>query len=134
MKKSKLLYYLDDDKDDLQFFQDAAERVGLSVMLFDSGQDLLGSLRLEKKLPDAIFLDVHMPILNGEEILNVLKNSEWGDIPIVMISAAYPKKLAKQFTETGADFLMKKRTTLDDLESAITEALQAILNPNKNLL
>ncbi len=131
MKKNKLLYYLDDDKDDLDFFKDAAERVGYKVLLFDSGHELLGSLRLEREQPDAIFLDVHMPILNGQEILNVIKNSEWGEIPVVMISGAYPKKLAKQFMETGASYLMKKRTSLPDLESAITEALQTVTSASQ---
>lgn len=126
MATSKLIYYLDDDNDDLMFFQNAATNLGHKIVLFSNGQELLGSLRLEKKLPNSIFLDVHMPILNGVEMLNVLKNSEWGDLPVVMVSAAYPKKLAKQFTESGADFLMKKRSSIGDLELAIEEALQAV--------
>ena len=126
MTESKIIYYLDDDNDDLMFFKNAAERLGHHISVFSNGQDLLSALHLQKKLPSTIFLDVHMPILNGVEMLNVLKNSEWGEIPIVMVSAAYPKKLAKQFTESGASFLMKKRSSIDDLAIAIQEALQQV--------
>ena len=126
MTAPKLIYYLDDDNDDLMFFKTAATNLGHRIVLFSNGQELLGALRLEKKLPITIFLDVHMPILNGVEMLNVLKNSEWGDVPVVMVSAAYPKKIAKQFTESGADFLMKKRSSIADLELAIAEALEIV--------
>lgn len=124
MKKTKQLFYLDDDYDDLSFFRDAAERLGHEVSTFTNAPDMMLDLNLADKLPDAIFLDVHMPLVNGEEILNVLKHSEdWKGIPVVMISAAYPKKLVKQFLDSGADYLLKKRPTMQDLRDAIEEAL-----------
>ena len=70
---------------------------------------MLQSLRTAKHKPDIIFLDLHMPVLNGEEILNILKNSkEFRQIPVVMISNAYPKKLINYLIGAGADCLMKK--------------------------
>src|SRR5690606_38974680 len=76
MQKPKLLYYLDDDSDDLYFFKIAAQSLGQNFSLFLSGYDMLQSLRTAKHKPDIIFLDLHMPVLNGEEILNILKNSK----------------------------------------------------------
>lgn len=127
MKRPKQLFYLDDDHDDLSFFRDAAERLGHEVSTFTNAPDMMLDLHLAEKSPDAIFLDVHMPMVNGEEILNVLKHSkEWKDIPIVMISGAYPKKLVKHFMDSGANYLMKKRPTMEDLRNAIEEALEAL--------
>jgi len=127
MKKTKQLFYLDDDHDDLSFFRDAAERLGHEVSTFTNAPDMMLDLNLAETMPDAIFLDVHMPLVNGEEILNTLKHSpDWKSIPVVMISTAYPKKLVKQFLDSGANYLMKKKPTMEDLRNSIEEALKSL--------
>lgn len=111
MKASKLIYYLDDDTDDLYFFKDVAESLGHTVQIFINGSVMLQALERKNPLPDIIFLDIHMPVFNGEEILNVLKKDpNWKQIPVVMISGAYPKKLVRNYLEAGANYLMKKPT------------------------
>ena len=122
----KLLYYLDDDSDDLEFFKEAADNSGHHTMLFHNGHEMLLVLRTVTKKPDIIFLDIHMPILNGMEMLDVLKKSdEWKDIPVVMLSGAYPKKLVRHFLDVGANYLMKKSP---DLKNMLDEAIEATLN------
>ena len=109
MKASQLIYYLDDDIDDLYLFKDVAEHMGHRVQIYINGNVMLHALEKKSKLPDIIFLDIHMPVFNGEEILNVIKKApNWKHIPVVMISAAYPKKLVKSYLEAGANYLMKK--------------------------
>ena len=123
MKTSKLLFYLDDDIDDLSFFKQAGEDLGHHVSTFRNGNELLYALRHELDKPDIIFLDIHMPILNGEEILNIIKKSEdYKHIPTVMISGAYPKKLVNDYLKNGANYLMKK-PTLNDLRLALERVL-----------
>jgi CheY-like chemotaxis protein len=124
MKTRQLIFYLDDDLDDLEFFKDIAENLGHRVSTFTNGNELFYSLRHEWEKPDIIFLDIHMPVLNGEEILDVIKKSEdYKHIPIVMISGAYPKKLVRHFQESGANYLMKK-PLVHDFESALEEVLK----------
>ena len=129
----QLIYYLDDDSDDLHIFKTAAESLGQRVLLFLDGHEMLQSLRNRDEKPDIIFLDVHMPILNGEEILNVIKKSHHlKHIPIVMISGAYPKKLVRHFLEAGANYLMKKpvgnelKNSLEQVLKSSWDNLQAI--------
>lgn len=122
--KSKLLYYLDDDIDDLNYFKDITADLGHRTVIFMTGNELLYALKHESEKPDLIFLDVHMPILNGEEILNILKKSEdYKYIPTIMISGVFPKKLVRDYQKTGADYLMKK-TTGSDLKTALEQVLQ----------
>jgi CheY-like chemotaxis protein len=124
MKNPKLLYYLDDDTDDIDFFKEAADALGQEVTTFMNGNELLYALRHEPKRPDIIFLDVHMPILNGEEILSILKKSEeYKGIPVVMISGAFPKKLVRDYLKNGADYLMKKPIG-NGLKDALAHVLQ----------
>jgi len=130
MKKPQLIFYLDDDTDDLEFFKESAVSLGHHVSLFMDGHELLQTLKSDQEKPDIIFLDIHMPILNGEEILNIIKKSpEWRHIPVVMISGAYPKKLARQFLESGANYLKKKPGS--EMRNALEEVLKINWNDYK---
>lgn len=124
MNDSKLILYLDDDTDDLKFFRDLTEELGHRVSLYADGTEMLYALRHGWEKPDLIFLDVHMPILNGDEILNIIKRSEdFKHIPVAMLSGAYPKKLVKQYLDAGANYLMKK-ANFHDMKIALQDFLQ----------
>jgi len=103
------IFYLNNNHDDLGCFKSVAQKLGNTVLVFKKGQEMLQALNNSSKKPDVIFLDTEMPIVNGEEILDVLKKSrEWRNIPIVMVSGAFPKKLARHFLQMGANYLVKK--------------------------
>jgi CheY-like chemotaxis protein len=108
MKKAKSIYYLDDDFDDLGFFKEITEELGHTVNVFSDGRKMLLVLDIQAEKPDVIFLDIHMPVLNGEEILEIIKKSDdLKHIPVVMISGAYPKKLVKRCADLGVTCLLK---------------------------
>ena len=69
---------------------------------------MLLTLEIQADMPDFIFLDIHMPVLNGEEILEIIKKSDdLKHIPVVMVSGAYPKNLGgKSKGETSCDSIM----------------------------
>lgn len=126
MKIARSIFYLDDDNDDLDFFKEVAESLGHTVSIFSNGNLLLEALHSREK-PDVIFLDIHMPVLNGEEILNIIKNSDdWNEIPVVMVSGAYPKKLIKYFLDIGVNYLMKK-PHINDFRDAVEKILKVDL-------
>lgn len=58
---------------------------------------------------DLILLDMMMPMMNGLEMLNILKaNQEWQVIPIIIISALDEKEMTLSCIEKGAeDYLIK---------------------------
>jgi CheY-like chemotaxis protein len=133
MEKSQTIFYLDDDDEDLDFFKEVAEELGHKVRGFSQGRIMLLVLETELEKPDIIFLDVHMPILNGQEILEIIKNSDTlKKIPIVMVSGAYPKKLVKHFTDLGVNYLMKKHH-VRDYKEALEEVLNAHLTNCKTI-
>ena len=124
MKAPKSIYYLDDDVDDLYFFKEVAESMGHNVSIFVNGTEMLRDLGKNAPLPDIIFLDIRMPVFNGEEILNIIKKTEnWDQIPVVMISGAYPKSLVKHYLESGANYLMKKPVDISDLKPSLEYVL-----------
>lgn len=120
----KVIYYLDDDTDDLHFFKETAEELGHEVQIFVNGTVMLKALTKGKRLPDIIFLDIIMPVFNGEQFLDVIKNSpEWKHIPVVLISGAYSKGSVSNYLDAGANYMMKKSVDFQDLRSKLKEIL-----------
>lgn len=112
MKAPLSIFYLDDDNDDLQFFREVSTNLGHDVSVFVDGNALISALL--KQTPDILFLDIHMPVFNGEEILHIIrKNDDWKDMPIVMISGILQKKLVRHYLDSGANYLMKKPSSGD---------------------
>ena len=77
MQKDYILITLaDDDEDDRLFFTDAFDELKINTVVntFKNGKELLDFLHHpESVLPNIIFLDLNMPILNGIECLKEIK-------------------------------------------------------------
>ena len=124
MKKAKTIYYLDDDFDDLGFFKEITEELGHNVKVFSDGRKMLIFLEIQEQMPDFIFLDIHMPVLNGQEILEIIKKTDYlKDIPVVMVSGAYPKKLLQYCADLGVT-CMVKRHNFQEFKQNIAEVLK----------
>lgn len=59
------------------------ELVGYDVRLAGNGQQ--GLLLCESFNPDIILLDIMMPIMTGDEMLERMRSTEWGAKPRVII-------------------------------------------------
>ena len=123
MNKKKTIFYLDDDHDDLGFFKDITEELGHTVTTFSDGRKMLLVLEIQAERPDVVFLDIHMPVLNGEEILQIIKKSDdLKDLAVVMVSGAYPKKLLQYCSDLGVSCLVK-RHNFQEFKENIEEVL-----------
>ena len=106
-------FYVDDDSDDLMFFQDAIDALGKYVKLFDRGDDMINLLRNPPPKPSVVFLDLNMPVKNGFEILKEIRQSEeFRDIPIVIYSTAYNPDVVQKCIDLGANLYITKATSL----------------------
>jgi len=104
MKKKKTIYYLDDDHEDLGFFKEITEELGHTVKVFSDGRKMLLVLEIQAEKPDVIFLDIHMPVLNGEEILACEQASVAVTLPKPQTSGA---KSAGRFGKPDFVYLAK---------------------------
>jgi CheY-like chemotaxis protein len=73
---------------------------------------LQGSIGLElaaQHRPDLILLDVHLPDLGGDVVLQRLKaNAHTASIPVVMVSADATARQIRRFRQLGADDYLTK--------------------------
>jgi two-component system LytT family response regulator len=90
-----------------------------------NGQD--GVDKIERLMPELIFLDIEMPVLNGFEMLYRLIHQ-----PKVVFTTAYDQYAIKAFEEDSIDYLLKPIET-ERLEKTIKKLQQAQHQPQAYL-
>ena len=70
-----------------------------------NGRDALALIA--RTAPDAIFLDIEMPALDGFDVVEVLAAMESGPSPLIVFVTAYPQFAAHAFDTGAIDFLIK---------------------------
>jgi CheY-like chemotaxis protein len=108
----KSILIIDDDIDDCQIFCEAIKEVASDakcVSIVDSDKALQHLAKATAELPDLIFLDINMPLMNGKECLSALKrNQKLKHIPVVMYSTTFNPTEIKTYYSLGAqDFIVK---------------------------
>jgi len=120
-----LILTVDDDLDDLTILSDAIEEVDpkMKCLLAKDGKDALALLDDLIVLPDIIFLDINMPVMNGKEFL-LRKNPKLKDIPVVVYSTTLQPEEISEFFKLGANEFLPKPNRFNQL----VEDLRLVLN------
>jgi CheY-like chemotaxis protein len=102
---------IDDDEDDRDIFKEAISVVQPEVhcMAARDGEEGLALLEELTILPDYIFLDVNMPVMDGKEFLKRAKaNPVLKDIPIVVYSTSkHQSELGEYFSLGASNYITK---------------------------
>lgn len=132
--RDKFILLVDDDEDDRLFFQEVLEDLDHPVQLrtAEHGMDALEQLELNNK-PDAIFLDLNMPVLDGHECLKRIRsNPLYDDIKIIIYSTSYNPETAKVLERDGANHYIRKPSNYLSLIDVIKNALSVINDGAEN--
>ena len=104
MKKCGMIFMLDDDVLMLEMYATFLRAHGLDVFATDNAYKMI--LYAREIHPNAIILDVNMPVMNGWQVLETLKSdNKLQDIPIIMLTAA--DEVQKAIKLGAANFLLK---------------------------
>jgi DNA-binding response OmpR family regulator len=122
-----LILLIDDDPEDQEVFCDAVNEVDESIKCLtakDSKQamDMLTNELIV--LPDCIFLDYNMPIVNGRQLLISLKTTaRLKDIPVIIYSTGISPNDEVELKKIGASEIFVKPPRFNDLVSKIRDVL-----------
>lgn len=113
---------IDDEPDVRWLIRVSLERAGHEVLMAEDG--LRGVALAMKQHPEAIVLDLMMPVMDGYGVLAELaKDPRTADVPVLVLSArAIPDESARA-THAGARRFLEKPFDPDDLVRELAHVL-----------
>lgn len=114
----KNILLIDDDEDDQEIFVNALQEISTSVLYSanNDAQQALHDLIAKKINPDVIFLDLNMPIMNGQQFLIEIKKIEnLKHIPVIIFSTTSHIPTIQISKELGAHDFITKPNNFDSL-------------------
>lgn len=105
---------IDDEPDVRWLLRISLERVGHEVLLAEDG--LRGVAMAQRQHPDAIVLDLMMPVMDGYGVLEALgRDGRTAHVPVVVLTAKALPDEERKVTEAGARRFLTKPFDPDDL-------------------
>lgn len=117
----------DGDENDCQLFKEAvtSSMPSTNFTAVHDAQQLMRPLTNEtNKLPDILFLDLHMPRKNGFEYLAAIKkHKKLKNLPVIIFSTSGSQDDISKIFETGAAVYRRKPSNFKHLVQLIEHAL-----------
>jgi len=117
------LLLVDDDNDIVEVIGELLRDEGHEVHSASTGEEGLAVLRASP-LPDALVLDIDMPVLGGPGMAHKMLLHDAGEekIPIILMSAR--DDLPEIAREMGTSYVLKKPPTLEGFLALLDRALR----------
>ncbi len=113
MSEQPLFLLVDDDPDDIMLLKDAIHSINKDIRFAEArdGREALKYLKaakLREELPNLVVLDINMPILNGREVITMIKEQhDLVQVPLVVFStSSYPGDVS-YCSEHGVELITK---------------------------
>jgi CheY-like chemotaxis protein len=123
------IFYADDDPDDILLFKDVFQEIGrpIDITIAENGIILLEKLRDANQFPDAIFMDLNMPLKNGFQCLKEIKeHPAFKSIPVVILSTSSTLDNIERSYKLGAFQYIQKPTQYAHLKVSIEKCLEKL--------
>jgi len=121
------ILYIDDDSDDREFFREAVRYIDPAITCHTSKDGAQGLKELEEMIimPDFIFLDVNMPVMNGKQfLLEIKQRPRLRTIPVVIYSTTNHPVERNDFMTLGAYKVLAKPSSLTSISALVKSVLR----------
>lgn len=125
----KVVMIVDDDADDRLFFKEAVQELDASVSCLEAtdGVQALKVLKQQHVLPQYLFLDLNMPIMNGIEFLKKISvDPVLKCIPIIVYTTSVSPDDMKVTSELGARYYLPKTAEISKLPTKLQFAINMV--------
>ena len=121
-EKAQILV-VDDIEENRKLVEASLKDFDIDLIMAKNGQEAIDKLRNINV--DLILMDLRMPIMNGYEATNIIKNSDkLKHIPIIALTASVMGKDLEKVSEFGFNGYLRKPVILDDLIEELAKYLK----------
>jgi DNA-binding response OmpR family regulator len=118
------VWIVDDDEEMNRAIELMLRMLDCEVRSFYNARSAAQTL-LTGKTPQLLILDINLPEVSGLDLLEFLRRRpEWKELPIIMLSSESAESTVDKALLLGADSYIMKPVTIQELEKAMTIALQ----------
>ena len=97
---------------------------GYTVLTARNGIEALVFLtRRASEVPDAVLLDIGLPLTNGVSLLDFVRNVMSSKLPVVVLTASADAEQEQQLVKLGISRYLRKPASLEQVLSAVAEAV-----------
>ena len=122
MSISRTIFMIDDDDEDQELFCDILSSIDPTIECIKpyNGEQAIDLLMgVSGPLPDLIFVDLNMPVMNGFEFLKVVKSSQsLHHIPVIIYTTSSDLN-HKKAMKLGASHFLTKPSSIQELKSQL---------------
>jgi CheY-like chemotaxis protein len=120
----KRILLVENDKDVREALAECLAHFDFSVLTARNGREALQLLKRKSHLPDAIVLDLIMPVMSGYEFYEEQRGDpNLKKIPVIVLSAASKQNAAGKGCLEGVKQVFEKPVDLAGLVSCLTNAI-----------
>ena len=121
MDKSILI--IEDEPDIREAIAEEIMSAGFTVHTAENGE--VGLAKALEHEPDLILLDIKMPIMNGQEVLQKLRQDPWGQSAkiIMLTSMDDTRNIATAHQGEIVDYIIKAHHSLEEILAKVREAV-----------
>lgn len=122
-KKPAHIVLADDDEEDRDIFIEVINEVApqVTVSTARNGRELMDMLTGMDTAPDIIFLDLNMPLKNGQECLvDIRSNAKFKTVPVIIYSTSRSREHIDDTFLKGANFYFPKPDSFGDLKTMVS--------------
>ena len=115
---------VEDEEDIKQLLLEELEDKGYQVQ--EAGNGEIALQRVSEEMPDIIFADVYMPVMNGIELISRLKgNPETSGIPVVMVTVMNARATEAKALELGIKYYLTKPWEQGAFDLVLDQAMKS---------
>lgn len=129
----KTIFLIDDDPDDREIFQEILGHEHPSIAFQQAENGAAAFEKLKSKnfpMPDVIFLDLNMPIMDGRAFLQQIKKEiALQDIPVIIYSTSSSEIDKKFAADNHASQFLTKQYSIELLRKDLNSVVEKFLKP-----
>jgi len=115
---------VEDDQTIAQMYRMKFQSEGFEVGMAEDGQ--VGLEMIKNMNPDIVLLDLMMPVMNGEEMLEKLRKQPWGkNLPVVILTNMGEQEIPEKVKKLGVKAIILKA---DMTPRQVTDLVKKQLN------